>query len=161
MKKIIDKNKLWIFSLFSGIIAVIALLTPAWGISVSSYSFIVWLWGLEISTDLGIRFVSTQFLIIGIISSILISISGLLLILTSYKNHKKNARFGNFWIIQGLIIIIAPIIYIVGLEIQFPGFFGEYLPGTVFLGPLISGFLAIFVGVADKKLFLKKNINQQ
>ncbi|MFX0178414.1 MAG: hypothetical protein ACFE85_19540, partial [Candidatus Hodarchaeota archaeon] len=137
---------MWILSLISGMIALTSLITPAWGIIVSSYSFFVWFWGLEVSTDLGIRIVSTPFLILGIIASLLILMSGLLLIYISYKNYKDKTIYKKLWIILGITIILAPIIYLVGLEILFPSFFGEYKPVTIFIGPVISSILAILAG---------------
>jgi len=44
------KEKLWYFSLFAGILTIITVFAPAWGVIVPSYSFFVWFWGLEVST---------------------------------------------------------------------------------------------------------------
>lgn len=137
------KDKIWFFSLFAGILAIISILAPAWGVVVSSYSFFVWFWGLEVSTDIGIRFLGDAFLTYGIVSTIMILIGGVLLVFTSISYKRQNKKISYIWIVSGVLIILASIIYVIGLEIEYPGLLADEDHSTAFIGPLISGILAI------------------
>jgi hypothetical protein len=137
------KDKMWFFSLIAGILGFASILAPAWGVIVPSYSFFVWFWGLEVSTDMGIRFLQDELLTYGIISTIMIIIGAVLLVYTSilYKRESKRIKFS--WIIAGLLIILASVFYVVGLEIAYPGLLADENHSTALIGPLISGILAI------------------
>lgn len=141
------KEKLWVFSMVAGIIAAISLLAPAWGVIVPSYSFFVWVWGLEVSTDMGINFLPGAFLTYGITCTILIWVGAALLISSSvtYKKYKKKTKY--IWLIAALLIIITSVIYVVGLELEYPGLLGEENHSTTLIGPLVSGILAILAEI--------------
>ncbi|MFX1388281.1 MAG: hypothetical protein ACFE9M_13775 [Promethearchaeota archaeon] len=147
------KEKIWIFSLIAGIIAFISILAPAWGVIVPSYSFFVWFWGLEVSTDIGIRFLEVAFLIYGISSTVMILIGATLLILTSILYKRQHKKLNYVWIITGVLIIVASIIYVVGLEIEYPGLLADENHSTALIGPLISGIIAI---ISEVVLFLDR-----
>ncbi len=152
LKKMTIKDKLWIFSLIAGIFAIISILAPAWGVIVPAYSFFVWFWGLEVSTDMGIRFLSGAFLTYGIICTILILIGGMLLIFISISYMRQKKKLSYVWIVAGVLIIISSIIYVVGLEIEYPGLIADENHSTALIGPFISGIMAILSEVGFLRL---------
>lgn len=137
------KDRMWVFSLIAGILAFTSVFAPAWGVIVPSYSFFVWFWNLEVSTDMGVRFLGDAFITYGTITTIMLLVGAFLLVLTSvlYKRHNKRVKY--IWMISGIIIILASIIYVVGLEIEYPGLLADENHSTALIGPLISGTLAI------------------
>lgn len=126
-------------------------------------SVYIWMWGVSIPMAFSTGTEFSIITIVGIICSILILISGLLMIFSSYKVYKGDkdtTEMVVIWFLMGLIAIIAPIIWIVitavlttasgfGITMNFWTFFS---PGFGVIGSFVGAAFSLLGVVAYKML---------
>lgn len=158
------RDYVWAFPLTGGVIALIAILTPAAYITVPGNSMYVWMWGLLSIQLYGYSNV-TQFtqdpgeLIISIICSVLVLI-GTFAIISSAVSCRKKMRMGIVkragWLIPSILLIIGTISWMIGMEINSNIFYGMSLwtyinPGFGVIGMFLGGAVSI-VGYGVSKM---------
>ena len=123
------KKYIWIIPLVAGIFALIAVVTPA--VSMNFLGMLtanLWFWGLYLYDYTGF-FSGTDFimdplvLIPSLITTILISLSGVLLVAAGAKLKRDNNKLGfvrNFSAISGVLILIGEILWLVMVPMFFP-----------------------------------------
>jgi hypothetical protein len=141
----------WAFPLVGGIIALIALLTPAAYYSTFSGSMNVWMWGLFSIYAYGYGSISTFTqdpgeLFISISSSILVLIS--IIVIISKANKTRNYGDKSKWLGASISLIIGTIFWIVGMEINGQIFASVSIwsilnPGFGVIGMFFGAILAI------------------
>ena len=150
------KKFIWAFPVISGIVAIIGVVTP-----VASYynSFSIWIWGLIYSRapDISFEFIDQKIiLIIGISTSITISICSILLIITGYLYKKGNfndKKIAKLWIICGIFIMTSIIATLISLDFytyngNFPYGVWDFLnPGFGAIGTISGSVIAMAIGI--------------
>lgn len=142
------KENLWLSALLGGILGVIAFFTPAWS-HFNSESAVVWLWNLYFS-DGEFGFIDTEeaLFALGIVSAVLLIIGFVILLVTGIIGKRKPVKiFNTLWLIGGILLIISPIIYLAGSEIEYSGFWTAYMVSAACILPFIAGALGLFAGI--------------
>ncbi|MFX1389792.1 MAG: hypothetical protein ACFE9Z_07015 [Promethearchaeota archaeon] len=116
------KEKAWAFPVVGGIIALIALLTPASYISEYYVSMYVWMWGLFSVQVYGYggytRFTADPGeLTISLLCTIFILINIIAMVVIGALNKRQGTSEKN-WVAPSVLVIVGTIIYIAGLEIN-------------------------------------------
>lgn len=179
---------IWTLPIIGGVLVLISFFTPAHYINEFGIGANYWMWGLYhlsvpgygsesifMFTD---KFGPLQYTIpiffSGFIPAILILISSIMLIASSNavrtgRRDIKNVENG--WIGMGIMMIVASIIYLIGIAITWmnltkyvyeqeygpypswaPGFWDTFSPGFAIIAPFIGAALAIFGSIASKKI---------
>ncbi len=150
------KKFIWAFPVISGIVAIVGVVTP-----VASYYnyFSIWIWGLLYSRMPGIslEFIDQKIiLIIGISTSIVISVCSLSLIITGYLYKQGNfddKKVAKLWIYCGVFIMISIITTLISLDFytyngNFPYGVWDFLnPGFGAIGTISGSIIAMGIGV--------------
>jgi len=184
VNKIADiKDYIWTIPLIGGILLLISFFTPSAYATVMGISEYQWMWGLfhvdiygySPETGLTLTEEPAEYMIpiflSGIFSAIIILIASIMLITSanSIRKGRKNSKdFENMWLGMGILVFIAAIIYMVGIDITtknylkwiisqlppdsytIPDFWDVYDPGFGIIAPFLSGGLAIVGGVTSK-----------
>lgn len=149
------KKYWWLFPFFSGILALVGILTP---IATLYTYFSIWMWGLvfQRSSSNQIEFINDKVILItGISITIVVLAFSMILILTGYLYHRKyfeNKNIGNLWIWCGGFILGGTIVSLISLDFytyngNFPyGIWSSLNPGFGAIGPIMGGTLAIGMG---------------
>ena len=174
------KNFAWIFSLVGGLLSMFSLLAPAsyatehtMGYSFSEY---FWMWGFRVydfepigSGTMWIYEMKPEWLAIilgvfGLISTLLILISGLVLFITALTSRKSG--YNGAWLAMGILLIVGALFYIISYQIAFGTYtsgeelweyewvnwWDTYDPGFPVIAPFIGGGLAITGFIVGKVL---------
>lgn len=175
------REYLWALPLIGGILILISIFTPAYSASLYPVEEYYWMWGLAYTsvTGYGSRtiFLATeepaQYLmpvfLSGFIPFLIITIGSLTLVISS--NAVRIGRCDikqreNLWVIMGITMIIAPIVFIIGIDITTlnyvesqlgplpPGlnFWDIYDPGFAVIAPFIGAVLSIAGSITSKKM---------
>jgi hypothetical protein len=150
------KSKGYILAYIGAIIGIVVLITPfAYHDSILGESYL-WIWGFytlkPLIGETEFYFTdSNEFLLWGIIATLLIFLASLILILTARKAGKRNRKYRFMWILCGIIYIAAPLIFLFGLSSEFPSWVSElfwdiYKFHFAFYGAFIAGVFAILAG---------------
>ena len=174
-KEVIKIKNIWILPFLGGLLSLIILIIPATSsyFSNEGYEFArnFWMWGFfyaryyffeyfKNETFLGFTIFSPEIFIPGLIATIFILVSANSCIKTALRFRKGERHFSEIkksWLITGILYIIAPIIYVVGMQIGFSlfqqriggsplNFWQENVPTFAIIAPFISGLL-VLVGV--------------
>ena len=142
------KKSLWIIPIFSAIIAVIAILTPVAYVLYTGGGLYFWLWALNIRTDTGEIWFNTDTLALvgAVLETFVIVLAILILISTVLKIRNKGINLRKvkiLWLFCGILLIIAPIGYIIGGQFYATNFWNTYSPGFGVIGLFIAAALAI------------------
>ena len=191
------KDYIWTIPLTGGILLLISFFTPsayATQMYVSEYH---WMWGLfhvdvygsSPETRLFLTEDPAEYMIpiflSGFLSALMILIASIVLIISANsirKGRKILKDFENTWLGLGIMIFIAAIIFIIGIDITFtnyiekwmipkmidegiippgdydvPAYWDTYDPGFGIIAPFITGVLAI-VGAATSKYVSKREV---
>lgn len=150
------KKKGYILALIAGIIGIVVLATPVAYHSGPVTESYIWMWGLYswkvLLGDTNFYFSDDSiYLTWGLISSLLILLATVLLILTGIKANKRNRSYGTIWVLCGILLIAAPLVYYFGLSSEIPTWLSEliwnfYSFHFAFYGAFIAGGLAIVSG---------------
>ncbi len=154
-------------SFSSGVIGIISLFTPVIFHISPNYIYHFWFWGFTLffgltSNEIGFTYDSElEFLIPGIISSIFILISSVLILFTSIKVKREQQLKVKYYYIGGIFMIITPLFLIIGWQIfyiiirSYPTFWGTnyYWPSFAIILQFIAGTLSI---ISIMKLRVKK-----
>ncbi|MFX1375636.1 MAG: hypothetical protein ACFFA0_07475 [Promethearchaeota archaeon] len=150
------KKNGYILSFIAGIIGLISLITPiAYHEDAFSESYI-WMWGLYTlkilagSTEINFS-EDSDYLTWAMISTLLIVLATIILINTANKARRRKSDYSSIWIVCGIMLIAAPIVYYFGLSEEIPTwltdlFWDYYDFHFAFFGPIIAGVLAILGG---------------
>jgi len=152
----IDKEEyILTIPIISGILAIIAILTPA----LYGNTFFSWIWGLNIVTY-GSSYIYAAAepltLYLGFLATLLILIGGGILIITVYRFKKhfvKKDKLGLYWIISGFLIIGGVLFYLIIQLIYMitAGNLTLLIPGFGIIGTIISSALAFVGGLLYRK----------
>ncbi len=177
-------KNIWILPFLGSLISIIGLFTP------TAFSYILneeyeltqyfWMWGFfyaryyffeyfKNETFLGFTIFAPEIFVPGLIATIFILASANSCIKTARRFRKGECHFSEIkksWIITGILYIIAPIIYVVGMQIGFSlyqqriegsplNFWQKFVPNFSIIAPFISGFL-VLVGVVLGTVILGK-----
>lgn len=171
------KNYIWIAILFGGILTLLSIFTP-----VSYFTHLYeWMWGFGYhdSGDSGSHFyfwllnepsqINIPWWLLDFLTALIIFICSLVLIIMgsriwigSINTEDKEKKL----VIIGILLIIAPIIYVIDYYIfeniyyDYFGIVGDFklwtggdsYPGFAFIGPFIGGALVIISVIASKKI---------
>jgi hypothetical protein len=153
----------WAFSLTGGVIALIALLTPAANISDYYTSMYYWMWGLR-SVQAYYYGSLTNFaqdpieVSISLISSAIVLICIIGIILSASKSRKKmDFAKKKSWLSLSILLIIGTIIWMVGIEVFYRAtafgisFWGYFNPGFGIIGIFLGAGLTI-IGYGVSKM---------
>lgn len=123
------RKNIWLIPLVAGIIALIAVVTPAVSMNLlGMLTASLWFWGLYIYDYTGF-FSGTDFimdplvLIPSLVTTILITLSGVLLISAAARLKRDSDKLGcvrNFSVISGALTLIAEILWLVMVPLFFP-----------------------------------------
>jgi hypothetical protein len=173
------RNYLWVLILIGGILVLISIFTPVihhpFSVPPFGLEYYYWMWGLFYQNGYGFFFDAglapihrlIPHYIIRLIPTILILLSSILLIIMANRlrlgsRHIKSVE--NKLIIYGLILILAPIIFIVSYNLFSESYdiFITYIeyPGFAFIAPFIGGALAIVVGISSIYKISEEEKNQ-
>ena len=164
------KKYIWLFAFMGGLIALIALLTPAACFNYRSPSFdsdfYLWMFNLFFSHrfEAGIHTTTIKFdthmisLIPSITCSLLIIIFNITAIVTANKYRKGTFDPKFSWLVLAILTIIATIIWMIMMEISGKVLYGHEFWGLLYpcfgvIGPFIGAGLEI-VGF----ILMKKNL---
>ena len=180
-----DTKYIWAIALTAGILTLISFFTPALYIDTLQVEEHFWMWGLHYGSIPGYgsdtslipleepsKYMVPIFLS-GIIPAILIFFSSIVLIAmaNSIRTGRKDLKIAeNKLIGWGFTLIVASVIYIIGIDITMkdlfeyilydpwdpyyaiPDVWDIYEPGFAIIGPFIGAALAIIAGVASKTI---------
>jgi len=168
-------KNIWILPFLGGLLSLIALIIP----TASSYFLneeyeltrYFWLWGLfygrlyiferfDTEIFIGVSIFIPEIFIPALLATILIFVSARSCIKTALRFRKGERHFSEIkksWLITGILYIISPIIYVVGMQIGFNlnqqrsggsllNFWQNHVPNFGIIAPLISGLL-VLIGV--------------
>jgi len=184
---VIKSKNIWILPFLGGLLSLIILIIPtaSYYFSNESYEFTqnFWMWGFfyaryyffeyfKTETFLGVPIFVPEIFIPGLIATIFILTSAGSCIKTALRFRKGERYFSEIkktWIITGILYIISPIIYVVGMQIGFSlyqqrfggsllNFWQNHIPNFGLIAPFISGLLVI-VGVILGTVFIRKEDN--
>ena len=173
------REYIWTLPLVGGVLMLISVFTPAYSANLYPVEEYYWMWGLNyvsvsgygsqtifIAAEEPSQYLMPVFLV-GFIPFLLILICSLALVISG--NAVRTGRCDvkhreNLWIIMGIIMFVAPIIFIIGIDITIknyleyvlgpmpPGydFWGVYNPGFAVIAPFIGGVLSIGGSIASK-----------
>lgn len=126
------KEYIWIIPLIGGIFAIITLLVPAATMNfMGAATADLWVWGLynyNIAGNIGTQF---MVLIPSLITTVIITSSGILLIASSIGLRKTPKNVRNFSLIAGMLVLVAEALWLIVVPMVFPieDFFPPLLPG--------------------------------
>ncbi|MFX1278808.1 MAG: zinc ribbon domain-containing protein [Promethearchaeota archaeon] len=173
------KDYIWILPFIGGILILISIFTPAYYASIYSVTEYYWMWGLDYYSVSGYGSQTTfipfeepylytiPMFLAGLIPLLLILAGSLALIISANAVRTSRADIKhreNLWIAMGIILIVAPIIFIVGIDITTINYL-EYLmgpapsgynlwdvydPGFAVIAPFIGAALSIAGSIASK-----------
>jgi len=181
---VIKIKNIWILPFLGSLISIIGLYTPTASsyFSNESYEFAraFWMWGFfyaryyffeyfKTETFRGLTIFSPEIFVPGLIATIFILTSASSCINTALRFRKGERLFSEIkksWIITGILYIISPMVYVVGMQIGFSlnqqriggsplNFWQENGPNFGIIAPFISGLLVI-VGVIVGTVFAGK-----
>ena len=140
------KENLWMVALLAGILGIITIFTPAWGST--SEGALFWFWNLYVD-DGHVDFIESGSALynLGIATTLILVIGTALLLFIGLFAKIKDRQFEILGIISGIILIIGPIVFFVGVESEYPGFFSGYDVNVALILPFIAGALGVFAGV--------------
>jgi len=150
------KKNNFIIAILAGILALISLITPVSYETSWAGDYYVWMWAFYVIDpafgDTNYEFLSDTYSDIrmwGLLGALLILLATAILIYTGVKANKKYSDNSAVWIIAGVLLIAAPIMYIIGTTDEF-FILGDYWnwldPHFGIIGPFIAGALAIIAG---------------
>jgi hypothetical protein len=168
-----------VLPLIGGILTIISTLTPAHYDSTNFDAEFYWMWGLFYYVipgyDSHIAFLPAEephlytisIFLVGLIPLLLILADSLALILSGNAAKADRIDLKNretSWILMGIILIIAPIIYIIGINITWRNLLESqlgplpsdyniwsiYNPGFAVIAPFIGAALSIMGSIASK-----------
>ena len=150
------RKNFWLAPILIAVIALISLLTPAAYRTFDGGGIYFWLWALNISTDTGYLWFNTDALALfgAIAETLVIVISMIILIYTGFiiKREKKNHKIIKIYLfISGILLILAPLGYIIGSMFYQTDFWGIYSPSFGIIGPFIAAALAFITIFLYKK----------
>jgi len=153
------KNLIWLIPLAAGILGIIAIATPSATLNFLSLSYSIWLFGFSFIEATGFLFIiDTIFqafpilILFSLIAFvlILIAVAKLLNSALSIKRGQEEKDFSKKCIIGGILLIVAPIIFIIGgVTVDIGGVFGFWNLFDIGIGLIfsfISGGLGIIGG---------------
>ena len=140
------KENLWMVALLAGILGIITIFTPAWGST--SEGALFWFWNLYVD-DGHVDFIESGSALynLGIATTLILVIGTALLLFIGLFAKIKDRQFEILGIISGIILIIGPIVFFVGVESEYPGFLSGYDVNVALILPFIAGALGVFAGV--------------
>lgn len=173
------KDYIWLFPFIGAILTGISLFTPAAYEAHGIYHSFVWMTGFMVLTggadspktgvfaELFSGEVIPGYVIPGTIATVLITIFTIILFVSALTHRRKETP--GSWIALGILLIIAVIIYIAGVEIGvgtywynegYPyytthvSFWNDYNynPGFAVIAPFIGGGLALLGGIIGKAI---------
>jgi len=184
-----SRKYIWVLPIIGGVLVLISFFTPAVSYNDLGIQEQYWMWGLYYQSISGygsrLTFIPTQepsqfmlpLFLIGIFPAILI-LSGSIKLITSGNairtGRKSIKNLKNLWIGLGIMLIIAPIIYIIGIDIivtnylkyileeiygfipPIPNFWNVYNPGFALIASFIGAIFSIVGGIASKTIKTKE-----
>lgn len=175
------RDYIWALPLIGGILILISIFTPAYSATLYPVEEYYWMWGLSHATISGYGsrtvFLPTEepaqylmpIFLSGFIPFLLILICSITLLISS--NAVRTGRSDikhreNLWIVMGVVMFVAPIIFIIGIDITsinyiesqlgpLPpglGFWDVYDAGFAVIAPFIGAVLSIAGSIASKKM---------
>ncbi|MFX1388627.1 MAG: hypothetical protein ACFE9Z_01020 [Promethearchaeota archaeon] len=145
---IIIKENLWIISIVAGILGVLTLFTPAWGDISGIEIELGWLWNLFVEGSyVGLIPLDEPIATFGILTTIMIIIGTSLLLLGGILKKLKDREINLLYLIGGILPLIAIIIYMVGVAVEYEGWWSYYTVSAGSILPFIAGGLGIAAGV--------------
>ncbi|MFX1388628.1 MAG: hypothetical protein ACFE9Z_01025 [Promethearchaeota archaeon] len=129
-------------------LGVITLVTPAWSYAYGGSFTFGFLWGGYVH-DWQFDFIPTEEPIayLGDIAALIVIISLAILIFAGIFAKVKDRDINLLYLIGGILPIIAAIIYIAGIAVEYSGWWSYYSVNAASILPFISGGLGIFAGV--------------
>ncbi len=175
------REYIWTLPLVGGVLMLISVFTPAYSANLYPVEEYYWMWGLNyvsvsgygsqtifIAAEEPIRYTMPIFLS-GLIPFIMILICSVALVISA--NAVRTGRTiskhrENLWIVMGISLIIAPIIFIIGIDYTIMAyleyqlgpippsvdFWDVYDPGFAVIAPFIGAVLSIAGSIASKKM---------
>jgi hypothetical protein len=152
LKEMVDfnniKENLWLISIVAGILGVITIFTPVWGIMEGSDFFIGWLWNLT-ATSSGVDFIpiDEEIVPLGIATTPIIAAGACLLLVGGILAKKKDREINLIYLIGGILPIVGIITFMAGVAAFYPGWWFAY---TVHVGTIlafIGGGLGLAAGI--------------
>jgi len=144
------KRNGYIVAILAGIFALISLLTPAsyWPYAFGEY--FRWMWGLYLHDpnwgDSNWELLDydnhSDYYTYGLIATLLLSISMIILFYTAYKANKKSGDNRAVWVICGVLLIASSVIYIIGCDVYQNNYWDPWDPHFGVIGPFIAAALA-------------------
>ncbi len=149
------KEKLWLISIIAGILAVVTIFTPVWGIIEGSNFFIGWLWALTADNG-GVDFIPLDEPIVslGIVTTLIIAAGACLLLAGGILTKKKEREINLLYLIGGILSLVGIITFMAGVA----GFYsGWWLYYTVHVGTILAfvggglGLAAGIIGIMESR----------
>ncbi len=138
------KDKLWLFAVIAGILGLVSIFTPAWGLG-NSYA---WLWNLFVNDGSpGFIDADEDIFPLGIVSTVIIIIGTALLLLSGLLSKLRDKEILLLYIIGGAVMITGIIVYMGGTAGFYPTFWRYYSANVGAIFPYIGGALGVFAGV--------------
>jgi len=139
----------WIFSLLSGVFAIISLLTPS-SARVSlcpnpteCCAGFCWQWGLELGGGT-FGWVWQPYLIVGLFTAILFFAGALIMLITGFLSRRREEiKFGQTWSAISKVILAQIILFIIYLLMRNFEYFDYHTIGFGIIGPFFSAAFAI------------------
>ncbi|MFX1388626.1 MAG: hypothetical protein ACFE9Z_01015 [Promethearchaeota archaeon] len=142
------KDNLWIISLVAGILGVISIFLPVWTYNVGGDFAVGWLWGTYIYNGLFDSIpIDEPIVILGIVGAIIIAIGAVILLIAGIIAKIKDRSINLLYLIGGILPIIAAIIYIAGVAVEYPAWWMVYTINVAGIFPFIAGGLGIAAGI--------------
>jgi hypothetical protein len=140
------KDNLWIVALISGILGIISIFTPT--LYISSEDASIWVWNLYVSGDI-VDFVQTEETLynLGVIATIFIVSGTLLTLFTGIVSKIKDKRLNLLIIVGGILLLIAPIIYLGGITFDEANIWDYFSINVGSILPFFAGGIAILGGI--------------
>lgn len=141
------KKNIWIIALIAGILGLVSIFVPAWSYQNENF---VWFWNM-FTSDGDIDFIDTEEALydIGIATTIILVIGTVITLLSAIIAKLKESKNLNLilYLIGGILLLIAPIIYFGATEAEYEGFWDFYDIQIGIILPFIASGLAVLAGV--------------
>jgi hypothetical protein len=142
------KENLWFVSLIAGILGVVSILTPAWGLLSGTSNIFVWLWNFAIINGTPLFLEPNQPLSnIGIVSTIIIVIGTVILLDASILTKVKDREINMLYLFGGIFSIVGITTFFTSTATIYNGFWLSYHIHITGIIPFIAGSLGITAGI--------------
>jgi hypothetical protein len=142
------KEKLWLIAIVAGILGLVTIFTPVWGIVSGSNYAVGWLWPLYIeSGEPSIIPLDEPLASLGLVATLIIAVGTCLLLVGGILTKKKDREINLLYLIGGVLLLTGIITFMAGTAAFYPYFWIGYSVHISAILAYIGGGLGLAAGI--------------